>query len=140
MIQIENKGQVIVSTNYWDSEYARNGYVFLSWNAGAARLLLPDSRREFLREMKPARYVIVSHGPCIEAGGKPAYELLFEDESDAPFSVQIGEEQTDRRIPESEQGGGFAVTVWVRGKERLRFSGRYRAVNEIPCLERWVSH
>ena len=51
VISIENKGQRIVRTNYFDTENARSGFVYLSWNAGAGRVLLPDSRKEWLPEM-----------------------------------------------------------------------------------------
>ncbi len=37
-ITIKNSGQAIAETNYWQSEYANKGYVFLSWNAGAAQI------------------------------------------------------------------------------------------------------
>src|ERR1700744_5802447 len=42
MITIANDGQNLITTNYWDSEYAKMGLIYLTWNAGAARLLLPD--------------------------------------------------------------------------------------------------
>lgn len=45
MITISNDGQKIVSTNYWDTEHAKRGFLYLSWNAGAGRLLLPDTNQ-----------------------------------------------------------------------------------------------
>lgn len=138
MLKIENKGQAVASTNYWDSEHAKAGYCFLSWNAGAARLLLPDSQKLLLKEMRSAKFVIVSRGPWPEHGGREALELLFEDDSDAPFCLHLVAEQCDRLIPETDQGGGFAVTVWTRGGEKLRVPGQYRQVASLPCLEPWV--
>ncbi len=38
-IEIGNKGTEIVKTNYWQLEPAKKGFCYLSWNAGAARLL-----------------------------------------------------------------------------------------------------
>lgn len=55
MILIENQGQIVKQTNYWDSEQARAGYCYLSWNAGAGRVLVPDPAKSWLREMKGAR-------------------------------------------------------------------------------------
>ena len=63
MLEIRNQGQAILSTNYWDSDHAKAGYFYLSWNAGAGRLLVPDSQKATLREMKGAREVIISRGP-----------------------------------------------------------------------------
>lgn len=36
---IENDGRAISRTNYWDSAHAAKGYTFLSWNAGAGRVM-----------------------------------------------------------------------------------------------------
>lgn len=140
MIGIRNQGQAIKYTTYWESEQAKNGYAYLTWNAGAARLLLPDSIKSALREMKSAKYVIISRGPWAEQGGRDAIELLFEDNSDNPYCIHLVAEQCDRLLPETDQGAGFVVTVWTRGGEKLRFPGKYRQVTNIPCLEPWGSH
>jgi hypothetical protein len=42
LLSICNSGQDISDTNFWDSEIASRGFTFLSWNAGAARLMVPD--------------------------------------------------------------------------------------------------
>ncbi|MBW7903130.1 MAG: hypothetical protein H3C26_16755 [Rhodocyclaceae bacterium] len=137
MLTIKNAGQRIVETNYWDSEHARRGYCYLSWNAGAARLLLPDALKGELREMNGAHCVIVSRGPWHEQGGREALELLFEDGSDNPYCLHLVAEQTDRLLPEDNQGGGFVITVWTRGGEKLRLPGKYRTVAAVPCLDPW---
>lgn len=59
---IENEGQAVARTDYWQSVQAQAGYVYLSWNAGAARLLVPDAAKHLLREMRGAEYVIISKG------------------------------------------------------------------------------
>lgn len=140
MITISNRGQAILSTDYWGSEHASRGYFYLSWNAGAGRLLVPDAQKPALREMKGAREVIVSRGPWPEAQGREGLELLWEDGSDNPFCIHLLAEQTDRLIPEYQQGGGFVVTAWTRGGQKGRWPGRYRVVPEIPCLKPWEEH
>ena len=140
MITIGNQGQRIASTDYWDSDHARAGYLYLSWNAGAARLLVPDSQKAVIREMKTSEHVIISRGPWTDQGGREALELLFEDGSDAPFCMHLVAEQCDRLIPDTEQGGGFVVTVWTRGGEKLRLPGKYRRVDSLPCLQPWEQH
>lgn len=137
MLTIQNRGQAIANTNYWDSEHALAGYCYLTWNAGAARVLLPDAQKHLLPEMRSAKYVIISRGPWIDQGGRGALELLFEDGSDSPFCLHLVAEQCDRLIPETDQGGGFVVTVWTRGGEKLRMPGKYRTVDAIPSLEPW---
>ncbi|HCB9920265.1 TPA: hypothetical protein M2R06_005113 [Escherichia coli] len=34
MFFIENEGQAVARTDYWQSVQAQAGYVYLSWNAG----------------------------------------------------------------------------------------------------------
>lgn len=140
MLTIENQGQAIKSTNYWDSNHAKSGYCYLTWNAGAGRLLVPDNQKFMLPEMRGAKYIIVSRGPWDAQGGRDALELLFEDGSDAPFCIHLVAEQTDRMLPEDNQGGGFVITIWTRGGEKLRLPGKYREVETIPCLAPWSSH
>lgn len=140
MIHIENAAQRILKTNYWDSEHARSGYFFLSWNAGAGRLLVPDAQKPILVEVRSARMVIVSRGPIADprtGGTRPALELLFEDGSDSPYAIHIVEEQTDRNLPETNQGGGFLIAAWTRNGLRQTWPGKYRAVEELPCLLPW---
>jgi hypothetical protein len=137
LLTIENKGQAIIATNFWATETARAGYCYLSWNAGAARLLLPDTLASEVREMKGAQYVIVSRGPWTDHGNRDALELLFEDNSNSPYCLHLTMEQTDRSLPADNQGSGFVVTVWNRSGEQLRIPGKYRIVRAIPCLEAW---
>jgi hypothetical protein len=136
---IKNRAQTILATDYWDSDHARAGYVFLSWNAGAGRVLIPDSQKALLRDMKPAREVIVSRGPWHDQGGREALELMWEDDSDAPFCLHLVAEQCDRLLPDTDQGGGFVITAWTRGGLKGRWPGRYRRVDRIPHLEPWTT-
>lgn len=138
MFEISNKGQAIASTNYWESEHAANGYFFVSWNAGAARLLVPDSQKAMLRDMRGAREVIISRGPW-KNDGRDMLELLFEDDSDEPLVLHIDQQQADRAVPESEQGG-MVCAVWTRSGMKLRLPARYRTVAIIPHMQPWSEH
>ncbi|EPU2725172.1 hypothetical protein ACVVCZ_005032 [Escherichia coli] len=137
MFFIENEGQAVAGTDYWQSVQAQAGYVYLSWNAGAARLLVPDAAKHLLREMRGAEYVIISKGTL---HGRDALELVFEDGSDAPFVIHMLSEQCDRLLPENNQGGGFVVTVWTRGGKQLRYPGKYRVVENLPDVSPWSEH
>lgn len=135
LIEILSKGQQITHTNYWELENAKRGLFYLSWNAGAARLLVPETQKQSIKEMKTGKFVIVSRG---KFQGRDALELLFEDNSDSPFSIHIETKQTDRLIPDFEQGGGFVVTVWTKSGQKLRLPGKYRVVETLPHLQPWV--
>ncbi len=137
MITIENQGQRIVTTNYWDSEHAGRGYFYLSWNAGAGRILVPDVQKPVLREMKTASEVILSRGPWTDQGGREGIELLWEDGTDNPFVITLATDQCDRLIPETDQGGGFVIAAWTRTGLKHRWPGRYRVVDGLPCLQPW---
>ena len=73
-------------------------------------------------------------------GGRAAVELLWEDGSEAPFCLHLVAEQTDRWLPDADQGGGFVVTAWSEDGEQGRWPGFFRRVAEIPCLAPWVAH
>lgn len=107
LIEIVNDGFDIKSTNYWDTEQAKRGFFFLSWNAGSARLLIPDSRQSELKEIMTAKYVVISRVKLQEYPGRQFYELLFEDHSDAPYVIRISVEQSDRLITRSDGGKSF---------------------------------
>jgi hypothetical protein len=140
MLTIQNRGQAIAHTNYWDSDHARRGYLYLTWNAGAARLLIPDVAKPLLHDMKNAQEVIVSRGPWTAHDHRDALELLWEDHTDTPFAIHLVAEQTDRLLPETDQGSGFVVTAWTRGGCKARWPGRYRVVDAIPCLQPWTTN
>ena len=134
ILSIKNDRANIVEMNYWDTDHARNGYLFLSWNARAARLLMPDALKGELKAMRGAREVIISRGPMHD---QDAYELMFEDGSDNPYAMHVGLSRSDRVLPASEHGRSFIFTVWTREGEQLRLPARYRIVATLPCLDSW---
>lgn len=136
IVWIGNKGQLIENTDYWNTETARKGFCFLSWNAGAGRLLLPEVIEGALREMRTADHVIVSRGRC-GGWGREALEVLFDDHSDSPFCLHMSAEQTDRVVPAEDCGRKFPFTVWTPRGMQLQRPGYYRRVSAIPCLEPW---
>lgn len=139
-VYVGNRGQAIAGTNYWDSQPAGEGLYYLSWNAGAGRLLVPDSQKRFVSEMKSAKHVVVSRGPMPQHGGAIGLELLFEDHSDEPFVLIIPADASDLQRPKKDRATDFYITVWTRGGQKLRLPGRYREVDALPCLEAWATH
>lgn len=138
MLTIINNGQDIADTNYWDSDMAKDGNFFLSWNAGAARLLVPDSLKSTIYEMQTGNHVVISRGPWAQQNERDALELMFDDFSDRPFFITICTEQTDRLTPYTDQNSDFDIVLWTRDGEHLRLPGKYRVVDQLPCLKAWV--
>lgn len=44
-----NNGAELEDTNYFLTEHAAHGVIFVSWNAGAARILIPKSQEDVIR-------------------------------------------------------------------------------------------
>ena len=63
MLQITNHGPLITATNYWDSELAHAGKLFVSVNGGAIRVLLPPQLYSYLADMRAAKECVLSRGP-----------------------------------------------------------------------------
>lgn len=94
-ITISNDGQLIKDTNYWNSPNARKGLYFLSGNAGAWRLLVPDTQKWVLTEMATAKHVEIELG--FEQGQRVA-EIWFDDETPTPFRLLMSTNTMDRRM------------------------------------------
>jgi len=135
ILEIINKGPGIAKTNFFDSEYAKNGYFYLSTDAGCARLLIPDSQQGILKELNGVAYVILSRGPWIKRDVSDAVELLFEDFSDSPYAIHMTIQQCDM-LPGGEED--WTLALWVRGHKKREFPLKCRKVEEIPCLKPWM--
>jgi hypothetical protein len=135
MLEIHNDGPAIVASNYWETEFARAGAVFLSVNAGAFRLLLPDAQKSGLADMRTASEVFISRGPWPDRGRSDAIELFFDDGSDNPFCLHFGTEQIDRMPLDSDVGRECVCSVWTRGpKLELSLPALYRLSERLPDL------
>ncbi len=136
MIEIENNEQDIISSNFWDSELARRGYYFLSFNVGAVRLLVPDNLLPEVEEMKTGKAVIISQGTM--NGKEGATEILFEDYTENPYSIHIDPAQTDRWLPATDAGRDLQFSAWGRNAVKLfERPAKFRKVEKLPCLEPW---
>lgn len=135
VITFGNNAQNIVETNYFDHELAQRGFFYLCWNAGAARLLVPDNQKDIVEEIKTGKYAVLSRGKWMAQGGVSAIEVLFEDNTNSPLAITIAAEQSF--IPHLMPVSGFSLTVWTRDGEVLRLPCKYRAVSQIPCLKKW---
>lgn len=142
LISIQNDGPEIVHTDYWRTSNAARGYYYLSINAGAFRLLVPESCVANLREWTSAREVLVSRGPWPQAARSDALEILFEDDSDSPYALHLGVEQIDRLPLDVDQdlagqAARWIFTVWTPTGRALALPCRYRRVARIPWLKTW---
>ena len=146
MIQISNHGPLISSTNYFDSELALAGKLFVSVNAGAIRVLLPPSRYGELADMRAATECVLSRGPWTmvalhDPPEEDGIEIMWDDGSDAPYCLQLTPESFDLLPGEPEPGREWILTVWTAkdGAPHKAIERRchWRRVPSIPWLKPW---
>lgn len=108
MILIQNNGEKLLETNYFDSPQASIGEYYLSWNAGVARLLVPDLSAHALTEMRTGKKAyIIEYSDAIE--------IVFDDYTQSPFFIVINKRQCDRALGKSKNS---ELVVYSRqGKE-----------------------
>ena len=135
MLQIENSGQDIASTNYWTSEHARAGLLFLSINAGAFRLMVPASQESQIPEMRTATEAVVSRGPWPDRGLHDAFEVLFEDGTDSPYSLHMSPEQLDRLPTSGARKSEHVFSIWTSAGKQFECPCWYRIVERLPWLK-----
>lgn len=95
LIMIVSDGQLIKETNYWDTLHAERGLFFMSGNAGAWRLLVPDMHKPVLAEMATAKVVEIELGLKM---GQRVITIWFDDKTPTPFQLCISTEQMDRML------------------------------------------
>ena len=96
MISILNAGARLVSTDYWLTEHAKAGLVYLTGNAGALRLLVPAAALGMLAEMRTGQRVTIERS--LHSGAAGCVDIVFEDGSNSPFSVAVDTRQMDRAL------------------------------------------
>lgn len=166
-ISITNHGPLITSTNYWSSELALTGKLFVSVNAGAIRVMLPPQHYPMLEDMRQGKVCVLSRGPWallplrsitgamplgyphlddatnafLEARMPEAIEIMWDDGSDAPFALHLTPESFDLLPGEPPPGREWVLTVWTLKDgvphKALERVCHWRRVERIPCLKAW---
>jgi hypothetical protein len=134
MFTFENAGKKLKSTNYWDSEHAKKGALFFSINAGCIRMLIPDNMHHIISEIKTGKKIIISRGPWPDQNREDGFEILFDDYTEAPFTLHVGVEQW-AMLPAKSNKWEFAA--WTREGMVLEKRCYYRTVDHIPYGKPW---
>ena len=118
MITIANRGPLVAATNYWATAMAARGLFYLTFNAGAARLLVPGNSEVVIRELrKRVQHVVVSFGPWFAAGNAMSVAGL-NNVSGAGGTVT---------------NNGAANTLTLRGSGTYAFSGALTATAALTA-------
>lgn len=115
MIIIKNDGVNIIFTNYWDTEHGQSGLCYLSGNAGAWRLLVPQAAEVHLSEMRTGRWITIEKSIVEQA----AWDIVFEDGTSSPFALTLSKGMTDRHM----QARRCRMSVWTRNGK----------IMDLPC-------
>ena len=110
MITIGNRGQTLVETNYFETDHAARGLFYLSWNAGCARLLVPDNHVNSLVDMSCDHVILTVK--------KDRIDIMFDDLSEYPYCITISPEQSDRVVTP----GDCVFAVYDKVGEKYKFS------------------
>lgn len=141
LIRVDNHGPLIRSTNYWGSSLDREGFVFVSTNAGCVRVLLPETYSSAVGEMRTGKYVIISRGPDPKTDQDIALSLVWEDDSQGPFGIDVGRSSIDMLPAAPRPGREWVVATWVlkngRPHKALERPGRWRRSKQLPDRSPW---
>lgn len=146
-VAIQYKGAKIIETDYWKTEMAQKGYVFITFEGNNFHLLVPDSRSDFFEEMKTGMEVLISRGRWLDAGRSYGLELMFEDYSDDPFCLHISKEQAgqfsnendvDLEVNSYDEVPAMNLVVYGEEGKVLELPARYRIVSTIPYRQMWL--
>jgi len=161
MIKIRNEGTKIVATNYFDSDFAKAGLLFMSKQGNTLRLLVPsviknttfeemkdiigefvpiDSGNAMVNEMGTPDHVVISRGPSKQYQRQDMLEILFEDFSNTPFSLFMETDQCDFLPANKDSGYEMELSVWTVNGQQKSIPCYFRPVKNIPCLKPFPSH
>lgn len=138
IIRVMNHGQLITATDYWESQYAADGKLIVSPNAGAIRCLLPPVLSPVIGELRSgAEYAIVSRGPW---HGQEGLEIFWEDHTDSPHVWHLTAASC-LMLPGDPGPSEWVITCWVERRGRphkaLERPCHWRRVDRLPCLQPW---
>jgi len=91
-------GSELIHTNYFETQMCKDGVIFLSWNAGSARLLLPEQHHSILAEAMNQNVSHVLMRKVTLPTGADGIEMVFDDGSVCPYTVTITVDATDRLL------------------------------------------
>ncbi len=143
MITVENNGKELVATNYWRSEHAIRGYVYVSVNAGCLRIMIPKASNIDVNEMRSADIVLITR--CLwatEKGLRDAVEILFEDHTASPYCLHLVVEQFDMVPAASDRdrpgdAPRWRVAVYTEQGKQFEIPARLRLTKKLPYMKEW---
>lgn len=145
-LTIKNHGPLVLSSNYWRSDHATAGNLYLSTNAGAFRLLVPPLLETIVSELATGKAAVITRGPWPAAGQDDALEIMLDDGTDRPWSCHLDVRSLDRMPLDTDAGREWIFTVWTRPRragdrphKALERPAYYRRAESLPCLRPYTA-
>ena len=136
---IQNDGHEIAYTNFWDMTKLK-GFLLLSWSDDIARFLISKQHEYLVSQGKNANLVIISKPKYTEPNKMELMEIRFDNYPRTSFSINIPTNYSDKPIAELQHGDHFTIALWTKDGKQCEIPGRFRLVDSLPCLDRWVEH
>ncbi len=134
-LRIEDDGQHIRSTNYFDSRRARAGAISVSCAAGAVRLLIPPSLEYQIPDMLrgTTRVEVSMLRPSEISAAETCSVWTFEDHSRRPLFLELGAAHFLGLLPDADFEA--PLTIWKKGEGDIP-----ALVATLPLRWKRVSH
>jgi hypothetical protein len=112
-----NDGPLLVASDYWQSEIAAAGKLYVSINADCFRLLVPQSQHTVISDMRPkAKHIVVSLLPRDKwVYREYCLEWMVEDGSDTPWACHLSPGAVNRAPNHEDVGKKWLGSVWHIG-------------------------
>jgi len=95
-----DENDLLIRTNYWETEVCQKGYYYLIHYKGNYFLLTPENN-DLVSEIAGTQSIVISRGNY--KGKNDCFEIMFEDNSDYPYMIILEDEQV-YRITNMEEG------------------------------------
>jgi hypothetical protein len=124
-----------LETTYFDTEMCSKGFYCLVHNNGKYFLLLPKWNEKVINEMQTGNHVVITRGS--HEGHKNSFEIMFDDNSDTPFSVILRDEQITRLSPLKEGWNGtfYVYSGDIDECKLIFYNVYYRISDNLPSLQ-----
>jgi len=137
-MMVRNDDEKVIETNFWGSPAELQGFYYVTSNAGAFRLLVPDIQNCEIPNILSGKHAVITYGFHRQTS-KFMYEVMFDDDSDNPFALWISPGQFDRCFSIADAASKDRQLIVYRNgcAEIARMPVYFREAPVLPCLKRW---
>lgn len=127
---IDNNKEV-ATTDYFETELAKKGLVYLSYCNGCIRMFIPELVEKHIPEMKTGKEIVIS-----VSAKTNQIEIMFDDSSEAPFCINISKEMIDFAIWKKSHNKQVDFYAYTEDLKKVIDTKCYmRIVPSIPCRQ-----